>query len=183
MHWNLGVIALLHNGRNLPIFNFKLLPVASQCHITLVPITWAFRPEFCISPWWSVAHICIDVVKECRSIILLLLNKDRYVHTFCYNCDGQASMDVPHVLFQCDNVYDLRLELWRKVEGEGPPNLIDHMNHLSYPDRYEFIINGFYCANVSDWKDLHVAHHQMRFYKSLITTVLYLHQMVPLKFM
>ena len=72
--------------------HFKLLPVASQCHITLVPITWVFRPEFCISPWWSVAHICIDVVRECRSIILLLLNQDRYVHAFCYNCDVQASM-------------------------------------------------------------------------------------------
>ena len=91
--------------------HFKLLPVASQYHITLVPITRVFRPEFCISPWWSVAHICIDVVKECRSIILLLLNKDRYIHTFCYNCDGQASMDAPHVLFQCDKLYDLRLEL------------------------------------------------------------------------
>ena len=110
-----------------------------------------------MSPWWHSAHNCPSGARACRTIIQLLLNKDRHTHTFCYRCDVQARVCTPHILFQCTFLEEFRTRLWHQVEECGPPTLIRHLNCMPIEDRCSFVLNGFYTSYTAEWSELYQA--------------------------
>ena len=57
-----------------------------------------------------------------------------------------------HALFECEAIGGLRKVLWSKFEDNSPINMVLGMNAMSKRERCKFILNGFNCKYVQEWK-------------------------------
>ena len=65
--------------------------------------------------------------------------------------------DATHILFVCDAVSDMRIRLLQVIEKEAPRNIVNSMKNMSLEEKTKFILNGFYCDYVMEWRGLYDA--------------------------
>ena len=68
-----------------------------------------------------------------------------------------ANNSIEHILYQCEGNSIVRCQSWEKVLDLCPGSLGIELNRMSKRDRTRFILNGFNCQYISEWKDTYNA--------------------------
>ena len=109
------------------------------------------------SVWWVHSSMDNKFTKQNVCIVKLLLCVSRYQQKTCILCNNYLLNDATHILFVCDAVSDTRLRLLQVIEKEAPRNIVNSMKNMSLEEKTKFILNGFYCDYVMEWRGLYDA--------------------------
>ena len=93
------------------------------------------------------------MTKKCI-IIRLYLQANRIHEPICKLC-YTVENPVPHILFRCVNLQEIRDELWANLEIPLP--FRQSIENLNYVDRTVFLLRAFNVKYVKEWKPLYEA--------------------------
>ena len=103
-----------------------------------------------MSPWWAYASQNPVECNKCRVLMRLMLNSYRLGKKRC--CDEHLN-DLPHVLFECEILTQVRYKYWNIVHNSLVYNLINDIESMNCQERCKFILNGFNCVFMKEWEE------------------------------
>ena len=108
-----------------------------------------------MSTWWQHSHHNPGYARKNRTVIQLLLNKDRQGPKRCVLCNQHDTREVKHILFECGSLNEIRNTLWNNVIIQGPEALMGEFQSMSSMDRCKFVLNGLNSVYVQEWNNLY----------------------------
>ena len=103
-----------------------------------------------MSPWWVYASFNPIECNKCRILMRLMLNCYRLGRTRC--CDEHMN-SLPHILFECRMLDDVRQKYWNIVRDTSVFNLFIDIEAMSGYERSKFILNGFNSNYIKEWEE------------------------------
>ena len=107
--------------------------------------------------WWKLAYRRQALTKHCKTIVKALLNVYRYGTERCHICQDYDRNSVEHIMFTCSSLHNTRVDKWRNVIRDCPPQMINEFNCMTEHQRWYFMLNCFNCDFVPEWVELYAS--------------------------
>ena len=126
--------------------------ITCRTYKSLDRVFWSGSIE--ISSWWKFAVTKPAFLKQCRTIMKLLLAPAKTGSTLCQKCLHYERDTYEHIFFQCESVKDVSSLVWQDVIHECPVRLGGELNHMNDKEKVNFMLNGLNNSFVPEWSNV-----------------------------
>ena len=115
-------------------------------------------------PGWVFAKHFPGYIGQCRQMLNLLVGnhvmserlRDKGASHICQQCTKMVSNSVPHMLYECTFVDDIRQHLWTNISNSSPIELYHEMYRMRPADLYIFWMSGFNSGSIKEWSESYI---------------------------
>ncbi len=133
-----------------------------SCHMfSSLDKLYLCMPKLSVHSWWKFVQNNPLYMSRCKTVFMLLLDvnklnacRSKYtenVNNLCSLCDCDIE-SVEHMLFDCNALSNIRLELWYEISNSCPSDILkDQIESMTSYNRSNFLLGGLANSYIREW--------------------------------
>ena len=119
--------------------------------------------------WWVVTQRVPHIYKQVSAVMAVIMGSQpssmqrNFDHKFCQLCDGRASDNVLHVLFNCEALAPVRDRKLNAMYNSMPSAMINTYQIMNENEKAIFLLSPLSCKFISEWLNIYEAIANMVF--------------------